>query len=151
MRRARLRRGLPRRRLPRPPHPPPQLAVKGSPAAKSYAIELAGGPDAVAASHIDAAAAVGDPWALALWLELAPLLAVALGNALAVLNSERLVLGGGVLVRCPTLVDLVVTTLHLGGAAAAVCRAPIDRLLAELGDDAGLKAGVRPRCAAAGT
>jgi glucokinase len=113
-----------------------ELAVKGSAAAKSYAVELAGSPELVAASHVDAAAAAGDAWALGLWTELAPLLAVALGNALALLNSERLVLGGGVLSRCPTLVDLVVTTLHLAAPAACVERLSI--VMAELGDDAGL-------------
>lgn len=103
----------------------------------SRAIALAGGhADKVAASHVDTAAAEGDPWALELWVELAPLLAVALGNALAVLNSERLVLGGGVLARCPTLFDLVVTTLHL--AAPAPCIEHLSIVAAELGDDAGL-------------
>jgi predicted NBD/HSP70 family sugar kinase len=34
-----------------------------------------------------------------LWTELAALLAVLLGSALAILNSQRLILGGGVLGR----------------------------------------------------
>src|SRR5512140_2938468 len=52
--------------------------------------ERAGGSiDAVTPSHVDAAALDGDEWALGRWTELA----VALGNALAILNSQRLILG----------------------------------------------------------
>src|SRR5205085_2964409 len=49
---------------------------------KSLALTLAGGsPEAVTPSHIDRAAEEGDDYALGLWQELAPILAVALGNA----------------------------------------------------------------------
>jgi glucokinase len=103
---------------------------------KSRALEIAGRLEAVTVAHVDQAAAEGDDWAIELWSELAPLLAVALGNALVILNSERLVLGGGVLERAPTLCELVQTTLmmvpplpHLDGLEVA---------MAELGDMAGL-------------
>jgi glucokinase len=87
-------------------------------------------------SDVDTAAAAGEDWALGLWRETATLLAVALGNAIALLNPDRLVLGGGVLSRCPTLYDLVETTLELTGNAASLERLTI--VAAALGDDAGL-------------
>lgn len=104
--------------------------------ATSSAVALAGSIDAVNAGHVDQAAGEGDPWALALWEELAPLLAVTLGNTLAVLNSSRLVLGGGLLGRAPTLYELVVSTLPIVTPVASM--APLSIALAELGDDAGI-------------
>ncbi|HTR50085.1 MAG TPA: ROK family protein [Kofleriaceae bacterium] len=103
--------------------------------ARSSALALAGGLAHVHAGHVDAAAGEGDAWALALWTELAPLLAVALAGALAVLNPERLVLGGGLLARCPTLYQLVVTALEVAAPAASL--EPLSIALAELGDVAG--------------
>jgi glucokinase len=104
--------------------------------AQSSAVALAGGIDHVTPGHIDQAAAEGDDYALALWTELAPLLAVTLGNAVAVLNPERLVLGGGMLGRTPTLYQLVETTLMVAGNAPSL--EPLSVELAQLGDDAGL-------------
>ncbi|HEY4239581.1 MAG TPA: ROK family protein [Kofleriaceae bacterium] len=109
--------------------------------AKSAAIALAGGVAHVTPSHVDAAAAAGDDWALSLWTELAPLCAVALGNAIAILNPARLVLGGGLFSRTPMLLDLI-------GAALAVAVPPhasesLDVAIAELGDDAGLLGAAR--------
>jgi glucokinase len=108
---------------------------------RSSAAKLAGGLEHVLVNHVDMAAADGDEWALGLWSELAPMLAVALGNAIAVLNPERLVLGGGVLARCPTLYQLVVTALEV--AAPRACAEPLTVTLAELGDDAGLVGAAR--------
>jgi glucokinase len=99
-------------------------------------IDLAGGLDAVTPSHVDQAAADGDPWALALWEELAPLLAIALGNAIALLNPQRLVLGGGLLARTPTLYEQVITMLPLVAPVASMEALSIAP--AELGDDAGI-------------
>ncbi len=104
--------------------------------AASSAVALAGSIDAVTPGHVDQAAAAGDPWARALWAELAPLLAVALGNALAVLNSERLVLGGGMLGRTPALYAEVLARLPAVAPVASMERLTI--MPAELGDDAGL-------------
>jgi glucokinase len=104
--------------------------------AHSSAIALAGGVDHVTPGHIDQAAAEGDDYALALWTELAPLLAVTLGNAVAILNPERLVLGGGMLGRTPTLYQLVETTLTVATNAPSL--EPLSIELAQLGDDAGL-------------
>lgn len=104
--------------------------------AASTTIALAGGIENVTPSHVDQAAGEGDPWALSLWEELAPLLALALGNAIAVLNPERLVLGGGLLGRTPTLYEQVVTMLPLVAPAASM--EPLTIAPAELGDDAGI-------------
>ncbi|HEX3757234.1 MAG TPA: ROK family protein [Kofleriaceae bacterium] len=105
-------------------------------------IERAGGSlDAVTPSHVDAAALDGDAWALGLWTELAALLAVALGNALAVLNSERLVLGGGVLGRTPGLRAMTEIDLMLVAPPASL--EPLTVAAAELGDDAGLLGAAR--------
>ncbi|MDX2090901.1 MAG: ROK family protein [Kofleriaceae bacterium] len=104
--------------------------------AKSTAIELAGGIANVNPGHVDAAAAGGDEWALGLWGELAPLLAIALGNAVSLLNPERLVLGGGLLGRAPTLYDLVLTSLPLVATKASMDALTV--VHATLEDDAGL-------------
>jgi glucokinase len=103
---------------------------------RTSAVGLAGGAEHVTALHVDQAAADGDEWALALWSEIAPLLAVSLANALAVLNSERLVLGGGLLSRTPTLVSL--TDIALRIMAPPPTLEPLTVAMAELGDDAGL-------------
>jgi glucokinase len=104
--------------------------------ARSSAIALAGGVEHVNPGHVDMAAADGDEWALALWSELAPLFGVVLANAVAVLNPERLVLGGGMLARCPTLFQLVETSVDVATPVAS--REPLTIVLADLGDDAGL-------------
>ncbi|HLL23204.1 MAG TPA: ROK family protein, partial [Kofleriaceae bacterium] len=103
---------------------------------KSLAVTLAGSPEALTPGHIDRAAEEGDEWALSLWTELAPLLAVALGNAVALLNPERLVLGGGMLGRTPTLYNLVEIALSIAVPSASL--EPLTVVPAELGDDAGL-------------
>jgi glucokinase len=87
-------------------------------------------------SDVDTAAAAGEDWALTLWTETATLLAVTLGNAVALLNPERLILGGGVLTRCPTLYGLVETMLEVAGNSASLERLSV--VPAALGDDAGL-------------
>lgn len=85
---------------------------------------------------VDRRAADGDPWALALWTEISTVLAVALANALSVLNSERLILGGGVLSRTPTLIEFTETALMIVTPPAIL--EPLTVAAAELGDDAGL-------------
>lgn len=105
--------------------------------ARSLAVDLAGGDaSAVNPGHVDAAAAEGDPWALALWTELAPLFAVALGNAITLLNPDRVVLGGGMFGRTPTLRDQSLLALSLVSPPALLD--PADIVMAALGDDAGL-------------
>ncbi|MBE7448886.1 MAG: ROK family protein [Kofleriaceae bacterium] len=105
--------------------------------ARSLAVDLAGGdPEQVHPGHVDAAAAEGDPWALGLWTELAPLFAVALGNAITLLNPDRVVLGGGLLGRTPTLRDQALLALSLVTPPALLD--PVSIVLAALGDDAGI-------------
>jgi glucokinase len=112
--------------------------------ARSSALAYAGGVEHVTASHVDRAAAEGDDWALGLWSELAPLLAIALGNAVAVLNPERIVLGGGVIARCPTLFELVAAALEVAAPAASLEALGARGIVAaELGDDAGLVGAAR--------
>jgi glucokinase len=109
---------------------------------KTTVIERAGGSiDAVMPSHVDDAALDGDTWALELWTELAALLAVALGNALVVLNSERLILGGGVLGRTPALRAMTEIDLMLVAPPASL--EPLTVAVAELGDEAGLVGAAR--------
>ena len=104
-------------------------------------LEHAGSLDAVHVGHVDAAARGGDPWALALWTEVAWLFAISLGNALAMLNAERLILGGGVLSRTPTLRVMAERDLHRVAPAASL--EPLSIAVAELGDDAGLVGAAR--------
>ena len=105
--------------------------------APSSALVIAGGRvDDVTPGHVDEAAAAGDPWALELWAELAPLLGVSLANAVAVLNPNRLVLGGGMLSRTPVLREQVVASLLV--AAPAALLEPLQIVDGALGDDAGL-------------
>jgi glucokinase len=104
--------------------------------ARSLAVELAGGGDLVNPGHVDQAAAAGDPWALDLWAELAPLLGVALANAVCVLNPARLILGGGMLGRTPVLREQVIAALMIAAPTALTER--LEVLDAVLGDDAGL-------------
>ncbi|HEY0479251.1 MAG TPA: ROK family protein [Kofleriaceae bacterium] len=113
-----------------------------SPRRKTTVIERAGGSiDAVTPSHVDAAALDGEAWALGLWTELATLLAVAVGNALAILNSQRLILGGGLLGRTPVLREMVGIDLMLVAPPASL--EPLTIAVAELGDEAGLVGAAR--------
>lgn len=114
-----------------------ELTALPAPArSKSSAIALAGGIEHINAGHVDQAAAEGDDWALGLWTEIAPLLAVALGNAVAILNPDTLLLGGGLLGRTPILYELVTATLMIAGNGPSL--EPLRIVQAELGDDAGI-------------
>ena len=104
--------------------------------APSKAVDLAGGAEHVTPGHVDQAAAEGDPWALDLWGELAPLLGVVLAGAVCILNPDRLVLGGGMLSRTPVLREQV--ELALSVAAPAALLEPLTVVDAALGDDAGI-------------
>jgi glucokinase len=94
------------------------------------------GADLPTVSHVDAAAAEGDEWAVRLWSEVGTLLSVALANLVTVLNPEVLVLGGGVLANAPGLLARV--REGVGRYTNAVALKGFELRLAELGDDAGL-------------
>jgi glucokinase len=65
---------------------------------KSHAVALAGGViEKVHAGHLDIAAREGDPYAVALWDEIAPLFGAVVANAVTLLNPARVIFGGGVL------------------------------------------------------
>lgn len=104
---------------------------------RSSALERAGGSiDDVNPGHVDAAAADGDEWALGLWREIAPLLGIALANAVTLLDPMVLVLGGGMLSRTPVFREHVMAAFEVAvNGAAAEQLAVLD---AALGDDAGL-------------
>jgi len=87
-------------------------------------------------SDVDAAAGTGVAWAVALWDRLAVLLAVAIGNAVTVLNCDRLVLGGGVLGRAPEL--RARTVAAMATLVPPALWAPLTIVDAALDDDAGL-------------
>ncbi len=105
--------------------------------ARSLALDLAGGDaQAVTTGHVDEAARRGDPWASALWHEIAPLLGAALANTCTSFNPEVLVLGGGVLRHAPVLRTMAVEScMRLVNPPA---RAGLQIVDAALGDNAGL-------------
>lgn len=108
--------------------------------ARSRAVELAGGdPGAVNPGHLDAAAAEGDDYALALYEEIAPLLGAVLANAVTLLDPARLVLGGGMLSRTPVFRAQVLTAFDI--AVNPPSAAELEVVDAALGDDAGLVGG----------
>lgn len=113
-----------------------RILAELSAGARSSAVAHAGGLEHVRPSHVDMAAAEGDEWALGLWTELAPLLGVVLANAVTLLNCERLVLGGGMLGRCPTLYQLVEAALVVAGNVPSL--EPLEVVPAVLEDNAGL-------------
>jgi glucokinase len=105
--------------------------------AKTSILALAGGdPARISAALVEEAWRAGDPYARALWEEVSDLLGTAVANLVTLLNPARLILGGGVLLGCPGLVDLVRARFD-----AAVSRSATKGLTVEhawLGDDAGV-------------
>jgi glucokinase len=98
---------------------------------------LAGGDLArVSASLVDEAFRAGDPYARALWDEVGELLGTAIANLVTLLNPARLILGGGVLLGCPSLAGVVRERLDEAVSRSAGIGLTIER--AWLGDDAGV-------------
>ena len=111
-------------------------AELGGGGARSAAVAMAGTADQLNPGHIDAAAAEGDDYALALWGEIGPLLGVALANAVTLFNPQRLILGGGVLSRTPVLREHAAAALEVAMNPPARDTVTVED--AQLGDDAGL-------------
>ncbi len=88
------------------------------------------------AADLEGLAASGDPTARRLYDFAAGQLALAVANQVTVLNPEVLVLGGGVLLRCPGMVARLRDVVHRRAGVAA--RAVVRVELATLGDDSGL-------------
>src|SRR5512145_3296819 len=98
---------------------------------------LAGGdPARVSASLVDDAWRAGDPYARALWDEVGDLLGTAIANLVTILNPARLILGGGVLLGCPALAEIVRARFDAAVSISATTGLTVER--AWLGDDAGV-------------
>ena len=103
----------------------------------SRVLALAGGdPARITASVVDAAWTEGDAYARALWDEVADLLGAAIANVATLLNPERIILGGGVVLGCPNLVRLAREQFERKVLVAARQGLSVER--AFLGDDAGV-------------
>ena len=99
--------------------------------------QLAGGdPEAVRGEHVTAAAADGDPEALAIVEQFAWWLALGLASLANVLDPECIVLGGG-LVEAGGLLLRPVRDAFAGLVEAVAHRPPIRIVLAALGEQAG--------------
>jgi glucokinase len=90
----------------------------------------------VNASLVDDAARTGDPYARALWEEVGELLGTAIANLVTLLNPARVILGGGVLLGCPVLAELVRRRFDAQVSRSATRGLTIEH--AWLGDDAGV-------------
>jgi glucokinase len=105
--------------------------------AASRVRELAGGDLArVSAALVEAAYREGDPYARALWDEVADLLGNALATVVTLLNPARVILGGGVLLGCEALLGLVHEAFWAKVSKSAGEATTLER--AHLGDDAGV-------------
>jgi glucokinase len=105
--------------------------------AATSVIDLAeGDPARVNASLVDDAYRDGDAYARALWGEVGELLGTAIANLVTLLNPARLILGGGVLLGCPALAELVRERFDHAVSRSATKGLSIER--AWLGDDAGV-------------
>ena len=99
--------------------------------------DLAGGDLArVNASLVDEAQRAGDPYAQALWAEVGDLLGTAIANLVTIINPARLILGGGVLLGCRALGELVRERFDEQVSRSATKGLSIEH--AWLGDDAGV-------------
>jgi glucokinase len=105
--------------------------------AKTSILDLAGGdPARVNTSLVDAAYRAGDPYARALWDEVAELLGTAIAGLVTVLNPARLILGGGVLLGSQSLDQLVRRSFDVAVSVSATKGLTVEH--AWLGDDAGV-------------
>ncbi len=105
--------------------------------ARTAVRELAGGDLArVSASLVDDAYRAGDTYARELWGEVGDLLGTAIANLVTITNPARLILGGGVLLGCPALDDLVRQVFDEKVSRSATRGFTVER--AWLGDDAGV-------------
>ncbi|GEJ58613.1 ROK family protein [Anaeromyxobacter diazotrophicus] len=97
---------------------------------------LQGDLSRLSASVIDEACVQGDPYACALWEEVADLLGNAIASVVTLLNPARVILGGGVLLGCPDLRRRVDEVFQARVSRSALVGLTLER--AFLGDDAGV-------------
>jgi glucokinase len=90
----------------------------------------------VSASVVDEACVQGDPYATALWEEVAELLGNGIATVVTLLNPGRVILGGGVLLGCPELRRRVDGVFRERVSRSAAVGLTLER--AFLGDDAGV-------------
>jgi glucokinase len=90
----------------------------------------------VSASVVDEASQQGDPYARALWEEVADLLGNGIASVVTLLNPGRVILGGGVLLGCPELRRRVDDVFQERVSRSAAVDLSLER--AFLGDDAGV-------------
>jgi len=109
--------------------------LRSGPPRESQATELAGDLEEVRAAHLDRAAGLGNPYAVQLWDEVAPLLGMALANAVTLLNPAVLILGGGMISRTPLLRERMVEELRKRAVPPALDTLTIREAL--LGDASG--------------
>jgi glucokinase len=92
--------------------------------------------DRVNATVVDAEYARGDPYARALWEEVADLLGNAIASLVTLLNPARVILGGGVVLGCPELLARLRQVFDAKVSRSAAVGLTFER--AFLGDDAGV-------------
>jgi glucokinase len=90
----------------------------------------------VNATVLDAACARGDPYACALWEEVADLLGNSIATLVTLLDPARVILGGGVILGCPELARRLREVFDAKVSRSAAVGLSFER--AFLGDDAGV-------------
>jgi len=90
----------------------------------------------VTAVQVEEAAAAGDAYARRLWDEVGELLGGAIAAAATLLNPQRIVLGGGMLLGSPTLLEIVEWRIRTETSRSAAVA--LEVVKAELGDGAGV-------------
>lgn len=88
------------------------------------------------AADLERLAVGGDPKARALYAEAFDALALAIANQVTVLNPKLVVLGGGVLARCPGAVERIRAVIQARAAGPAASAVQV--VSSALGDDSGL-------------
>ena len=87
-------------------------------------------------NHVDEAFLENDSYALAMWRQVASELVRTLATCIALVNPEMIVLGGGVLQRCPALVELIREGIFTHVPASLTTHLTVE--LGTLGENAGL-------------
>ncbi|GAB4524431.1 MAG: ROK family protein [Haliangiales bacterium] len=88
-----------------------RLRAELSAGTKSTILALAGDAEFVTPGHLDDAAGDGDAYAVAVHDQLVPLVASTLSGAIFLLNPDRLILGGGLLMRAPVLRQRIIAAI----------------------------------------
>lgn len=87
-------------------------------------------------NHVDQAFLENDLYAVAMWRQVASELVRTLATCIALVNPDMIVLGGGVLQRCPALVELIREGIFAQMPSSLTNHLAVE--LGTLGEDAGL-------------